>query len=89
MFKDKNTLRIHINNDHLKVIECKDCKIQFQKISDLEEHLIDEHKTKKNYKCEECEMTFVMEWQLKKHVRDHQDNKQRTCHYFNNNVECP
>ena len=88
-FDETNMLGMHRKNKHPKVIECKDCKIGFQKISELEEHLFDEHTEKKKYECEFCDMTFVMKWRMKKHIDDHQDTKQRTCHYFNNNVECP
>ena len=63
MFEDTKTLTMHINNPNPNVITCVKCEIEFQKISDRDEHLLDEFREKK-HKCEQCYMTFVMEWQL-------------------------
>ena len=48
---------------------------------------ISEHRETKNSECQLCDMSFLLEWRLKKHIEGY--SKTRTCHYFNNNVECP
>ena len=70
-----------------KKIACNQCDKKFEINSDLEEHLFSGHRETKNYKCQICNTSFLLEWRLKKHIDGHSET--RTCHYFNNNVECP
>ena len=52
-------------------------------------HIVTEHNVKKKHKCEICDTDFVFKWRLKRHIMDHSKRKIKTCHYFNNNKECP
>ena len=55
----------------------------------MEIHLIQIHGKKKEYKCNKCDSSFLLKWRLKKHNETHTKEQIRTCHYFNNNSECP
>ena len=34
-------------------------------------------------------MSFLLKWRLKKHIETHNEEKIRTCYYYNNKSECP
>ena len=72
-----------------KCINCPKCSQVFENHSLLEKHIGDEHMLE-NIKCQKCELIFRSEWRLKKHNKVHEENvKQRRCHYFNSQMECP
>ena len=74
---------------HPKTIYCKECDHEFEQSSELEKHILSIHKEATRYACKICKAEFVLKWRLRKHMEGHQEMKLRTCHYFNNNIECP
>ena len=71
------------------LFKCEDCDSEFPQRFKLELHMMKDHKQDKIYKCKDCEAGFVFKWRLKKHMKAHTQTKIRSCHYFNNNKECP
>ena len=50
---------------------CDVCSKTFQRNSDFENHMIDEHGVEKSFECDICRKTFLLEWRLKKHKQIH------------------
>ena len=88
-FNNYDSLKSHIACNHLRAFKCQHCDRRFRKCYDLEEHLVNVHEEEKMYNCDICELRFVTNWRYKKHIDAHNNNKARTCHYFNNNKDCP
>ena len=89
MFSSKCLLSYHVKFDHQKLYECRKSDLKFSQSSQLEIHIVAEHNVKKKNKCEICEHEFVFKWRLRKHLEDHSKTQVKTCHFFNNNKECP
>ena len=87
VFGDERSLKSHMKAQHIKPISCNQCDKIFEINSDLEDHLCCEHGETKTHMCHLCDMSFIFEWRLQKHIKGHSET--RTCHYFNNNEECP
>ena len=72
-----------------KCLNCPICSQLFESHSRLEKHISNKN-VEENIRCNKCEMSFRSEWRLKKHNRTHEENvRQRRCHYFNSNKQCP
>ena len=68
--------------------KCKVCDKRFNKNSDFENHMVDEHGQEKKYECESCGKKFLLQWRLKQHKFIH-TLKVNTCQYFLNGDRCP
>ena len=82
--------RSHIRMMLPKKYTCKDCNEMFQYRYHLEEHIVNMHKKDKLHECSHCETRFLTKWRLNKHENIHKNgNVSKTCHYYNNNKQCP
>ena len=88
-FKERHQMKKHIKMNHPKLMVCSICDDKFTECHKLEEHLMDVHKKKKNFTCSVCKVGFVLRWRMAKHVKLHEQTSIKTCHYFNNQKECP
>ena len=89
-FTDVRALKNHRNRTHQNKIKCKQCNYEGLKLSDIEEHILTNHGTQREFECNQCQNSFVSELRLKKHMKTHQNTfKINFCHYYNNNKECP
>ena len=83
-------LQTHMKTDHAPKYKCKHCDEEHVNSYHLELHLLSKHKEEKPLKCDQCEAKFMLKWRLEKHKSVHQEeNKTRTCHFYNNNKKCP
>lgn len=88
-FSENIELKNHIIMNHQRKYNCESCEEKFSNSSQMETHLLNVHKMKKIHKCSKCDSSFLLQWRLKKHMKTHGQLQVRTCHYFNNNSECP
>ena len=88
-FKHYSDLQNHVSSSHKTTDYFITCKQEFSKTAELEKDLREVHKAEKNYKCINCDSSFILKWRLKKHMKMHDQEKIKTCHYFNNNKKCP
>ena len=58
-----------IRNDHL--VKCELCDTRFQKMSDLENHIMTKHELHKTYESENCRKKLLTSWRLNKHDEMH------------------
>ena len=77
-----------VSKGKVKKHECDICDSTFDSNYNLEVH-ISSHQEVIPVKCDSCEQTFFSNWRLKIHKRGHQKEKKRSCHYYNNQLECP
>ena len=82
----RNTLSFEKSFTTLK---CNICDENFERYSDLENHIKTCHGEHKLFQCNQCEKNFVLKWRLGKHMKLHNENNIKNCHYFNNMKECP
>ena len=61
----------------------------FNRFVDLEQHIKTCHEKHTVFQCDTCEKGFALKWRLKKHMRLHEESNIKTCHYFNNDKNCP
>ena len=78
-----------LNSDKAVDINCKLCEKSFEKFIDLENPIQICHENHHVFECDKCEKGFILKWRLKKHMRLHAETNIKTCHYFNNNRNCP
>ena len=88
-FDVRNRLKNHVQENHPQKIKCKSCKETFDKTCDLEVHIKRYHEPIGKYECNQCDKRFVLKWRLSKHQENHDSQKAKKCHYFNNNKICP
>ena len=69
-------------------VKCKICKESFSKNSELENHLVNIHGSKKTHSCENCDKTFLLKWRLSKHTSIHRGNVQ-ICKFYKTGTFCP
>ena len=87
-----NHEKANINSPALRnrhVLKCNLCDAQFNKISDLENHIKREHQLHDTYECDQCKKMCVTKWRLEKHKRIHSGINLKQCHYFRNKQHCP
>ena len=89
VFANKDGLKIHIKEMHVKSFKCKSCDKTFDARWKLESHLQIQHETRKMFKCDHCKKEFLLKWRLNQHVRGHKEMNKKFCHYFNNDQICP
>ena len=86
-FTDNKEFKTHTTSCHLRNYKCNMCDENFSNSFQMEGHLINVHKKKKSYKWDKCDLSFLLEWRLKKHIETHNEEKIRTCYYYNNNIQ--
>ena len=77
-----------VNRTKKNYIKCKKCSKQFEKNSDFEKHMTEEHEQEKKFACQRCGKKFLLEWRMEKHMNMHKGDTKH-CHYFNNHKSCP
>ena len=88
--KSKVELQNHIKSFHPRFFNCNVCDKTFNANYKLEEHLTGVHGMRKRFECTECESKFVLQLRLKKHLEGHTNKIAiKTCHYYNNDKNCP
>ena len=65
------------------------CQLECEDVYKLEEHLRIIHDKNIKHSCEHCEMGFVTQQSLRNHMKTQHKQVARTCHFFNNEKECP
>ena len=86
----KKEFKLHVNNSHSRKIKCNKCQFEVNSLTAIEEHMIGNHRTEREYKCSKCDNAFMSELRLMKHMAIHQFNFQvKNCHYYNNSKDCP
>ena len=68
--------------------KCRLCDKRFNRNSDFEIHMVDQHDAKKDFECDLCGKTFLLQWRLKKHGFI-QTQKAKMSRYFVKNQLCP
>ena len=61
-------------------IECISCKETFEKNSDLDRHIKDDHEPYGKYECYQCGKTFALRWRRVKHQESHEILNTKKCH---------
>ena len=90
VFTSKRYLKIHMKEEHTRKYKCKKCDFEGNKISEIDEHVSNDHGPEKLFKCSKCNDRFLSEIRLNMHSRVHQSDKSiKFCHYFNNGKSCP
>ncbi|XP_028414597.1 zinc finger protein Xfin-like [Dendronephthya gigantea] len=74
-FTDADDLRRHCYNMHgeqstLSCLKCEFCKLEFNSLEKLDEHL-GTHRLKKTHRCRTCDQKFSLLNQLVEHVKTH------------------
>ena len=73
-------------NKHSK--KCNECDHRFAQNFEMENHMVEAHRQKKQHACDVCEKEFYFEWRLKKHMKMHTEVP-NVCYYFKNKKVCP
>ena len=68
-YQCRKILRIHIKQEHKRMIACSECHFEGTSISALDEHISLDHddSCNKSFHCTECKENFMSEWILKMH----------------------
>ena len=69
--------------------KCMLCQEEFREAVNLEDHLVRIHHKHRNFVCNKCNADFVMKQSFRKHIQGHHISSRRTCHYYNNEKDCP
>lgn len=84
VFKDKQSLSVHVRRDHLmdRRYKCTECDKSFFKTSDYKHHLL-KHSGLRSYKCDVCSKAFGRAYTLREHMKIHDNVRMFKCDYCN------
>ena len=79
----------HMKTVHQIKYKCNKCESAFETSFHLEKHLIKDHQSEMKFQCDMCSAHFLTKWRFDLHRKTHDQTNLRTCHYFNNDKNCP
>ena len=87
--RSRKSIKFQKSKKYEHKIKCKLCDDAFDRNSELETHIKNEHDSIEKFECDQCAKSFVLEWRLNKHQEIHKEPNTKRCHYYNNQKYCP